>query len=52
MAKPIRATPELKGESADIFLKKMISVERTRISKKDQELSNQIKENLEFFNVC
>jgi len=49
MAKPIRATPELKGEDADNFLRKMILVEKSPITKQDKELVKQIALNSQFF---
>lgn len=51
MAKPIRATPELKGEDADNFLRKMILVEKSPITKQDRELIKEIESNSQFFKV-
>jgi len=51
MAKPIRATPELKGEDADNFLRKMILVENSPITNQDKELVRQIESNSQFFKV-
>ena len=51
MAKPIRATPELKGEDADKFLRKMILVEKSPITNQDKELVRQIESNSQFFKV-
>ena len=52
MAKPIRATPELRGEIADAFIKRMINVENSKISKADKILSKEIKENSKYFFIC
>lgn len=49
MAKPIRATPELKGLEADKFIKKMIIVEKSALSKVDRNLVKQIAINSAFF---
>lgn len=49
MAKPIRSTPELKGEEADKFLKKMLQLENTRISIIDKEFAQEIELNSKFF---
>ena len=49
MAKPIRSTPELKGEEADKFLKKMLQLEKTRISDVDKKLAQEIELNSKFF---
>ena len=35
MAKPIRATPELRGEEAKNFVKKIIQAEKTKLTKKE-----------------
>ncbi len=51
MAKPIRATPELKGEEADRFITKMISVERSKLTKIDKELIERISLNSKYFKV-
>jgi len=52
MAKPIRATPELKGEEANEFLRKMINLERNRITDVDKQLLKDIEMNSQFFQVC
>jgi hypothetical protein len=52
MAKPIRSTPELKGESADKFLIKMVNMEKSKITKADKNLSEEIKENSPYFVIC
>ena len=51
MAKPIRATPELKGQEANNFIEKMIYIENTPISKKDKSLVDDLKANVKFFKV-
>lgn len=43
MAKPIRATPELRGEEAKNFVRKMIRAEKTKITKKEIELAKSIE---------
>ena len=43
MAKPIRATPELRGEDAKNFVKKMIQAEKTKITKEEIELAEAIE---------
>ena len=52
MAKPIRATPELKGEDAKKFIKKMILLEKAKINKVDKELAKQIEVNSRLFMIC
>ncbi len=47
MAKPIRATPALRGKEADEFLKKMHERETSPITKKTIELAKR----LEAFNI-
>ncbi len=42
MAKPIRATPELKGGDARHFLDEMKEAEESRITKKEIELAKAI----------
>lgn len=49
MAKPIRATPELRGEEANEFLRKMAEVEKTGISEIDRKLAMAVKSNSRFF---
>jgi len=51
MAKPIRSTPKLSGNDASDFIRKMICLERTKISNKDKELVEQVKKNSIFFKV-
>lgn len=43
MAKPIRATPELRGKEADEFLRKMHEREKAPITKRTIELSRRIE---------
>jgi len=45
MAKPIRATPTLKGEDAERFVKLMLKKQTSQISKLDKELYRQIAKN-------
>ncbi|MEK6935880.1 MAG: hypothetical protein AABW67_03765 [Nanoarchaeota archaeon] len=52
MAKPIRATPELKGEDANKFLRKMLEVETSKITFKQKELSKEIIQNMKALRVC
>lgn len=49
MAKPIRATPELRGDEANKFLDRMISVERAGMSRVDRKFAKEIAENTKFF---
>jgi len=51
MAKPIRATPKLRGEEANEFVKRMIIVEKTKLSKIDRDLIRKIEENKNFFKL-
>jgi len=51
MAKPIRSTPELRGQEAENFIKRMVCIERASISKKDKELVEDLKVNAKFFKV-
>lgn len=44
MAKPIRATPELKGLEAKRFIENMERAEKSKISLKDIELAKAIEE--------
>jgi hypothetical protein len=49
MAKPIRATPTLKGEEAKQFVEMMIKREKSPISKVDKALYEQINKKRKFF---
>lgn len=49
MAKPIRATPTLKGEDANKFVEKMILREKSPLSKIDQMLYTDIAKNRKYF---
>lgn len=51
MAKPIRATPELKGVLADRFLQRMIRTESSKMTRKDRLLAKEIQKNSDFFIV-
>ena len=42
MAKPIRATPELRGREAKSFVKKMLQTEKAKITNKEIELAKAI----------
>jgi len=52
MAKPIKSTPELTGEEANKFLKKMLFVERSKVTKKQKDYAREIKANMESLLVC
>lgn len=52
MAKPIRATPKLKGLNAEKFVKRMIYVEQSRISELDKSLALEIKKEKHLFKVA
>jgi len=43
MAKPIRATPELKGAEAVQFIKKMLKAESSKMTKKEVLLAKDIE---------
>lgn len=42
MAKPIRATPELKGECARLFVENMEKMEKSKVTKEDRNLAKAI----------
>ena len=42
MAKPIRATPELKGECARLFVENMERKEKSRVTKEERSLAKAI----------
>ncbi len=48
MAKPIRATPELRGDIASAFVQNMIATENRRMTKSEKELAEAIRS----FNVA
>lgn len=52
MAKPIRATPELTGEEADKFLRKMIKVERAKITPEQKMLAKELEKNMSVLLIC
>jgi hypothetical protein len=52
MAKPIRATPELTGEEANEFLRKMIKVERAKMTQEQKRLAKEIEKNMSSLLVC
>ena len=49
MAKPIRATPTLRGEEARKFVQLMIKREKSPMSKIDRMLCNDINTNRKYF---
>ena len=44
MAKPIRGTPVLRGEDANMFLKTMFKKQKARITRKEIKLAESIKQ--------
>jgi len=48
MAKPIRATPVLTGEAGNRFLESMIKKQDSKITKKEIELSENVKNFIQF----
>lgn len=52
MAKPIKATPELTGEEADKFLRKMIEVERAKVTQEQKRFAQEIEKNMSTLLVC
>lgn len=51
MAKQIKATPELKGEEADNFLKKMIKLESSRVNTQQKRFAKEIEQNMKLIVV-
>ena len=49
MAKPIRATPTLRGEDAEIFVREMIKRENAPISNIDKILYAHVNKNRKYF---
>ena len=49
MAKPIRATPTLRGEEAENFVKQMIKRENSPISNADKVLFADVAKNRKYF---
>lgn len=49
MAKPIRATPTLRGQEAENFVKQMIKREKSPISQIDKLLYADINKNRKYF---
>lgn len=43
MAKPIRATPELRGKAAKEFIKNMVATEKSKITKQEIRLAQAIE---------
>ena len=52
MAKPIRSTPELTGDEANEFLRKMIRIERAKVTPKQKMLSKEIEKNMSLLITC
>ncbi len=52
MAKPIKATPDLVGKEANKFIKKMLEVEKSKITKKDRILALQIRNTHKKLLIC
>lgn len=49
MAKPIRATPTLRGEDAERFVQEMVKRENTPISGRDKVLYANVNKNRKYF---
>ena len=49
MAKPIQATPELRGKEANLFIEKMHKRENSPISKIDKQIVKRILKNWKTF---
>lgn len=52
MAKPIKATPQLTGQEADVFLRRMIKVETSRVTSKQKAFAEEIEKNMKLLLVC
>jgi hypothetical protein len=52
MAKPIRATPTLEGKEADEFIRKMLIVEKSKITAQQKKIIQRIKQNMEELVIC
>lgn len=52
MAKPIKATPELTGEEANEFLRKMIHVERSKVTQEQKRFAKEVEKNMSALLVC
>lgn len=52
MAKPIKSTPELTGEEANEFLKKMMRIEQSKITTKQKTFAKEIEKNMNQLLVC
>ncbi len=52
MAKPIKATPKLRGINAEKFIERMNYVEKSRINRLDKKLAEEIHEEKHLFVVC
>ena len=52
MAKPIKATPELTGEEANRFLRKMIDIEGSKITYEQRNFAKEIEKNMSVLTIC
>ncbi len=52
MAKPIKSTPELSGEEANEFLKKMLKMEESKITREQIQFSKEIEQNMKLLTIC
>ena len=52
MAKPIKSVQTLTGSEADLFLKKMIFVERSKVTLERKKMAEDIKKNIGLLSVC
>ncbi len=52
MAKPIRATPTLRGEEAKKFLRLMVKRENSPMSKIDRKLYANVEKHRTYFESC
>jgi hypothetical protein len=52
MAKPIKATPDLVGEEANRFIIKMLKIEKSKITKKEIKLAEEIQKNFQNLAIC
>jgi hypothetical protein len=52
MAKPIKATPDLVGEEANKFLKKMLKVENSKITEREKQIAIKVIEISKRMVIC
>lgn len=52
MAKPIRSIPELQGSEADLFLKRMIKLESSRVNSQQKKFAKEIEKNMKLLVVA